>query len=304
MKNLLQEFIQLSLQESTRADREGVNLPSEYDQIEKYVNKGYFVQLTELNKLGVNPHSEYNETPLGIYTYPLTQEIFEQLIDNSLPTFNECKYINIIKPKNPEKVLTLQNMTEKDCLKYLNQFLKIIGYKKQYKTFEQLKIARRGNNPGALFYGKMKAINDKNENNFFHNWSHTLRKMGIDGIIDLGDKIIYPNEPTQAVFFSRNAVELLETFSNPQFRDKRKEKIINFRKELKLLDRQTLKLIYDIIKQHLPFEEELEKIGMIGYKIRPEIFYGASNAVSFDDFVKFILNDQKNIKNVLKQPII
>ena len=35
----------------------------------------YAFTMTQLNKVGVNPKSEYN-TPLGVYFYPLTHEMY------------------------------------------------------------------------------------------------------------------------------------------------------------------------------------------------------------------------------------
>jgi len=46
-------------------------------------------------------------------------------------------------------------------------------------------------------------------------WSSMLRKLGIDGIVDTNKgSVIHGAEPTQAVFFSRGDLELVETFSN------------------------------------------------------------------------------------------
>lgn len=36
------------------------------DVLHRYVDKGYFIQFSDLEKLGINPQSSFN-TPLGIY---------------------------------------------------------------------------------------------------------------------------------------------------------------------------------------------------------------------------------------------
>ena len=46
-------------------------------------------------------------------------------------------------------------------------------------------------------------------------WSALMRKtLGYDGVVDHGYGIIHPNEPTQAVFFSKNKIRQLELIDN------------------------------------------------------------------------------------------
>lgn len=53
-------------------DREGKKY-STNDILLKYINEdGVYVTFTEINKVGINPTSEF-ETPLGIYCYPIKE---------------------------------------------------------------------------------------------------------------------------------------------------------------------------------------------------------------------------------------
>ena len=45
-------------------------------------------------------------------------------------------------------------------------------------------------------------------------WSALWRALGYDGAVDLGTGTIHPAEPTQAVFFTRDAIDVKDTFVN------------------------------------------------------------------------------------------
>ena len=52
-------------------------------------------------------------------------------------------------------------------------------------------------------------------------WGQMLRRLGIDGVVDLGASLIHSNEPTQAVFFGGQAIRILGTFQNPHAKQAR-----------------------------------------------------------------------------------
>ena len=78
-RNFLTEGTQLT--EKTAAQKRGVHVPPAREAIEKYVSPSnepkYFVTFSTLNKLGINPRSEFN-TPLGIYAYVVSPDFIEQ----------------------------------------------------------------------------------------------------------------------------------------------------------------------------------------------------------------------------------
>jgi hypothetical protein len=59
----------------------------------------YAFTMTSINKVGVNPRSEY-ETPLGVYFYPLTNEMYDSLIDNNLPFASESENVSLVRLKD------------------------------------------------------------------------------------------------------------------------------------------------------------------------------------------------------------
>ena len=68
--NLLRQFIIETITEITRADKEGIELPSTLEQLQQYIGGQYFIHFSNLIKVGLNPVNKYN-TPLEFYTYQL-----------------------------------------------------------------------------------------------------------------------------------------------------------------------------------------------------------------------------------------
>ena len=73
----------------TRAAKEGVIEPSAADLIRPFVAgpdtpPRYSLHFGTINKVGVNPKSEYS-TPLAVCAFPLTPRIFKQFLDVRLP---------------------------------------------------------------------------------------------------------------------------------------------------------------------------------------------------------------------------
>lgn len=97
------------IDEKTRAEKEGVKLPSTAEQLEKYVAKDftkpeYYMQFSNVNKLGINPKSGYR-TPLGIYSYPVTKQIYNLFINGRLPFAQDRKYIIVFKPREDKNIV-------------------------------------------------------------------------------------------------------------------------------------------------------------------------------------------------------
>lgn len=94
------------------------------DEIQKYFSDEYFVTFTSVEKVGINPSTEY-ETPAGIYAYHLGDEAIQKALrerntgisgkpaDNKLPLAGDSPFINIIKPKGGD-VLELSAMVVSD----------------------------------------------------------------------------------------------------------------------------------------------------------------------------------------------
>jgi|3_EtaG_2_1085321.scaffolds.fasta_scaffold21534_2 hypothetical protein len=101
---------QHNLSEITRADKEGVKLPSGQEQLSKYVANPptHYIQFSDINKLGINPSTAF-KTPVGIYSYPLSTDLFIQFVQGKLPFAQERQYVIVFKPKNISKIIINMN---------------------------------------------------------------------------------------------------------------------------------------------------------------------------------------------------
>jgi hypothetical protein len=96
------------IQEITRADKEGVELPTVAEELTKYISNPdkpeYYMQFSYVNKLGINPSSKYN-TPVGIYSYPITEYSLRSLMAGQIPFASDRTYIIVFKPRSDEGII-------------------------------------------------------------------------------------------------------------------------------------------------------------------------------------------------------
>ena len=180
----------------------GKGQKSLYELLKPYMSQDdVYISFTELPKLGVNPKSIHNTTPNGIYAYPLKSMSHEigAIGKEAFPLGADRPWVNIFRVKRPlQNVETYSKEQFKKDTENLvmpespsNSFLsKIMLYNKQFKQLMSM----------TFEYSRFK-----------HNkWAKVLYDMGYAGFVDYGKGWIYPDEPTQAVIFSMNDIELLE----------------------------------------------------------------------------------------------
>lgn len=108
--NLLRESQELisRIDEITRADKEGVELPTVAEELTKYISNPdkpeYYMQFSYVNKLGINPSSKYN-TPVGIYSYPITEYSLRSLMAGQIPFASDRTYIIVFKPRSDKGII-------------------------------------------------------------------------------------------------------------------------------------------------------------------------------------------------------
>jgi len=235
------EFLkEQELEEKTRAEKEGVPVPSTSEALEKYVAEDftapeYFMQFSDVNKLGINPSSKYN-TPLGIYSYPITKQIFRLFTKGKLPFAQDRKYIIVFKPKEDKNVIIslgkknnggIDDETYKaaldDLVPELNKFNKWIDDSDLSADEWDAEASGKTNNTG---YGKAKSTTNLGKLWYFtyllqnnsKAWRTLLQnKLGIDGVVDAaGEGLIHVKERIQGVFFSKDVIEQVETIRNTE----------------------------------------------------------------------------------------
>lgn len=205
--------------------------------------KNLFVSFTDLPKLGINPGSKYN-TPIGIYAYPAEYVIYKTtpfgniyseppstMAMTALPFAGGKPWANIFRARSGANIIDLGKFTEAQYNQYGDKLKALltklpIEYRTQpldsdtaTKYIDTLMDAAnksaRVNTPGGKFwYVTMRLSEVMNTNSTTIAWTDIFRRLGIDGFVDPDREIIHPSEPTQAVFFSGKAVELLDTVAN------------------------------------------------------------------------------------------
>lgn len=86
--------------------------------MEQYTNDPYsFVHYSDLDKLGINPKSDFN-TPLGIYAYPANQFDADTLLNGRVPFAGNREYLHVfqVKPEYRENIIFVRpdGSTNKD----------------------------------------------------------------------------------------------------------------------------------------------------------------------------------------------
>lgn len=189
-----------------------------------------FVSFTQIDKLGINPKSDYN-TPLGIYSYPITY-VIDQLGDkkatHKLPFAGDSPYINFFKARG-----NIINIYEIDIDEVEPYFDKIIKYVVEQSSLSPEDVNQRVQEliqdtdsfdyPGRKLWYVTRKVAAEILSSVWKTktpiaWNKLFRGIGIDGVVDIYDTsgagIIHKNEPTQAVFFSIEAVKDVRRHKN------------------------------------------------------------------------------------------
>lgn len=175
---------------------------------------------SELNKVGINPKSKYG-TPIGIYTYPLTERIYSQLVDGALPFKGESTFTHFLKVREEYRknipVVSARghqiagDPVSEDVVKEV--FYEHLGYDDARYERMVSEVREDGNgHPVDFVWRAMMYISRKiNPDKASAMWAKLMTSVGIYGVIDLGSGTVHPNEPEQAVVFSKEVVEQIHT---------------------------------------------------------------------------------------------
>lgn len=202
-----------------------------------------FVSFTDVDKLGINPGSEYN-TPLGIYSYP-SEYVIEITGSSSsmksLPFAGDSAYANVFSVDG--NIIDLSNMSDRDFTRYAQKvvdvYIEVARIRRGTDEWKQavdylednviLNASVEASNPsivGSKFWWLTRRMADVLREHTATksrwratkhpvSWNKLFRTLGIDGCIDSkGDGIIHTSEPFQAVFFSTKPIKGVERHYN------------------------------------------------------------------------------------------
>jgi hypothetical protein len=201
------------------------------DSLEKYVNQDefYYISYTKVDKIGINPRSQF-DTPIGIYTYPLTKEIYKNMYDYktaaAVPFAGMSPFIWVLKANNPDKAMWLgSNYYTKDDYELdvwkMEKFFVNGDYMdekdfhfrvEQYagQAYEET-FSSQIWNVTRMFAARHLELNSRTP----VAWNWLMRNvLKYDYAVDFDSGTIHENEPTQAVFFSKAAFTVVEKIRN------------------------------------------------------------------------------------------
>jgi hypothetical protein len=186
----------------------------ELSELEKYIgsnsNPKFFFSMTQIDKLGINPHSKYS-TPIGVYAYPLTKEYYTKLINETLPFAGDQPHIQLFTLNVP--TFNLINYTEEQLLVNTKTIRKMYGPDNEtiYKAFD----TARSQSAISRFWNLTRLVSKTPTK-----WNALLRNLGYTNFYDPGEGVIYPSEPTQMVVLDPTIIIHLGSFSNQKDYDK------------------------------------------------------------------------------------
>ena len=218
------------------------------EQIEPYFGReDVFISMVEVPKLGIHPSTGHHGTPTGIYAYQLSSpEVCNQFIDNRMPYMSWAKYVSLLVAK-PDIVWLSSDTPEAELAPRQEMLDDLMGKVVDPEIWARTKREAIKRNPwraehaASFFYNDIwlgaaimtarqrspegfragpkidylinHMFNDNNKARP-HFWNSLLRRLGYDGVIDHGTKMIYNLEPHQACFLHRGAIQNFELFRN------------------------------------------------------------------------------------------
>lgn len=241
---LIKEYLKCFLVEDAYERHTGVQF-NVNSHLKKYVSDemtpSYYFTMTDINKVGINPQSEYH-TPTGIYAYPLNTSHYKMLLSNNLPFVSSAPNCTILKLIEKNKTLKVGDANVTGIIMWheiqplLIEVAKFLNPGYDNKQIMHLldriedKNDHYNKNPDAQFFGATFLLTKSPTR-----WSTVMRKFGFSAVYDPGYGIIHPSEPSQCVFLSPNSYRVIESFNTSSIRRNTSDQTAEEIKKLSLL---------------------------------------------------------------------
>ena len=164
-------------------------------------------------KIGINPWSSY-DTPIGVYFYPI-KPYWSKLEKRNIDFAGDQPHVYIAKAKNPEKLLYGSRYTNEDYKRDLEILGEIFHMNEgEFDAIERGINSSYKRYPAQKFWSMTrefaKIIAPANNNKIPVIWTHIMSRF-YDGVIDdAGWGFIHPNEPTQAVIWTKAQFDVVD----------------------------------------------------------------------------------------------
>ena len=251
-KSQLCNIIQQNLFEADAYTRKFGKRYDQPTELEKYVDVRengickYAIRMIGGMQTGINPGYRF-ANPRGIYCYPLTSEIYKQLVNDKLPYVSKAEHIVVFELQKTDKWLNI-NAQDKypnwlDICRQMTENAKKMSGKidqSQNIDFDQiLRDAEYGGkhwnfSDGAKIYdfgfflkkffvGEVFFKWDSDGGEVYRNkqavaWQKLIQSVGFVGIYDEGESVLHPSEPTQLVALQVDALKTIKFYETKNFR--------------------------------------------------------------------------------------
>jgi hypothetical protein len=190
---------------------------SPLEQLLQYQNKEVYISFQRIEKLGLNPNFDYSDSPLGIYAYYLPAVIDDMkklgAVNKSLPFGSTRPYIFVFEVRGAN-ILNIKDYTEKNLetdLKKLKSDIEKTFVEQLPEFKEKIAGLKTGNSPAEILYLTLQHLTDFDSIQM----RKYFLKLGYDGVVDtIGTKATFPLEIKEAVFFSKQHINVIDMIRN------------------------------------------------------------------------------------------
>lgn len=187
------------------------------EALTQYRGKDVFVSFTmnfgtdtkPQGKIGINPKSQYN-TPIGIYSYPVDYLLDYQENHAKVAPFtgnNPWKFAFIFQAAKPDSLVGVKT----DMSVYADKLDELAEKLGKEDDFYAPPIPSLAN----MWHATEQLAEMIKPAGVPIAWNTVMRSIGISGVVNYNDEgIIHPNEPTQAVFFDKTAIRVIDMLAN------------------------------------------------------------------------------------------
>ena len=167
-------------------------------------------------KIGLNPQQHWISTPMGLYAYPLDEMMYDIFKAKSRMFATDFPFVYFIEAnKDVKHIKDLYTMPREDVLEYVD---KLKSSYPEYKDEIGLETE-----DGSGFWGLIKKFaqtlnkgnsGSRSDQSYITKFASVLYKtLGVEWVGDT-DGNIHPNEPHQAVFFTKRSYKVLKMVEN------------------------------------------------------------------------------------------
>jgi hypothetical protein len=229
MRSLVREY----LNEADAYARKFGKRFDQSDEIKPYIDVyedgiiKYAVRLTGVAKLGVKPTFEYANAR-GIYAYPLTSAVYNDLIKADLPHAEYEDNFVIFEIKDVKRWLNVSARGKHEnwkevCKTMLADANKRLGESSKLSFEEALSSAKKGihwsvSNGAKIWDFGYFLAGLFPESQRAAVWQYMLLAAGFDGAYDGGKSVMHENEPAQLAAWKLSAIRQVGIYDTKTFR--------------------------------------------------------------------------------------